>query len=231
MNWLKRLWQKLFGPKQDVEQGVSPHEPVTIIPKGEATNPLPDGASISKSEGKPEWNAPWVFQDIDILGSKEDSRELAKRLAPFWRRLGLSFANLIGTSHAWCALRVNYALDKAGVKGSGSAGASSFQKWGKGCQYYFGAILPITHSNGNHHVNLFLYWHDEAKKIACTMDGNRNNEFGIFLTDLSGKGDRVVPGPRWPLGVPDGVFKTKAEVLAVYSWMKPGSSGTGGSTR
>ncbi len=177
------------------------------------------------------FNAPWVFQDIDILGSKEDSRELAKRLVPFWRRVGLSFSNLIGTSHAWCALRVNYALDKAGIKGSGSAAAKSFEKYGKPCPYWFGSILPLTHSNGNHHVNLFLYWHDEAKKIAVTMDGNRNNEFGIFLTDISGRGDKVIPGPRWPLGVADGVFKTKAEVLAEFPFLKPGSNGTGGTTR
>lgn len=220
--FFQKIWQALFGPKTEVNQGVSIHETPTKVEE-------PKMEEVKTVIGS--FNAPWVFHDIDILGSKEDSRELAKRLVPFWRRLGLSFSNLIGSSHAWCALRVNYALDKAGVKGSGSAGARSFQKWGKTCPYWFGSILPLTHSNGNHHVNLFLYWHDEAKKIACTMDGNRNNEFGIFLTDVSGRGDKVLPGPRWPLGVSDGVFKTKAEVLAQFPYLKPGSNGTTGSTR
>ncbi len=175
------------------------------------------------------WNAPWALVDLDMLGRTEYDKELSRRLVPFWKRLGLRFLDLIGTSHAWCMLRVNYALDKVGVKGTGSAGASSAKKFGAQCPYWFGAILPITHKNGKHHVNIFLYWEDEGKRIAVTVDGNKNNTNGVFLSDISGRGDSVVPSPRWPVGMPDGMFVSKAEVLAEYPMLVP--KGFGSSTR
>lgn len=179
----------------------------------------------------PQWNAPWVFVDLDLLGRDETDPELNRRIVPIWKKLGLNFTTLAGNAHAWCQARIEYVLNKFGIKGTGSAGASSLQKYGIECPFWFGALLPIEHSNGNHHANIFLYWEDSVARIACTMDGNRNSKFGIFYTDISGKGDRVKPSPRWPLNQQPGFTLTKEQVLAVYPWMVPGSSGTGGTTR
>lgn len=204
--WLKRLFTKEEKPNM-------------ASPVNEAKPALP------------QWNAPWVFVDLDLLGLKEDNPNVAARYVPEWKHYGLNYKDLIGVDHAWCMMGMNKAFRDVGIRGTGSAGASSLQHWGVPCGYIFGAALPVEHANRKHHVNFFLYWHNEIRRIAVTLDRNRDNTFGIFLTDLSGSGDHLVPGPRWPVLPVEGFALTKSEVLAVYPWMVPGSSGTTGSTR
>jgi hypothetical protein len=176
------------------------------------------------------FGAPWMAFDNDLLGKSETDMEMNLRFVPGWKLSGIpQYNTLVGSKHAWCIMRTNLHLHKAGLKGTGSAGARSLSSFGKKCPYWFGAQLPIKHKSGGRHAAEFLYWIDEAKQIAATRDGNRSNKFAVFATDLSGKGDTLVSGPRWPLNHPDGQFVSKAEVLKKYSFFKV--TGTGSSTR
>lgn len=178
------------------------------------------------------FGAPWMGFDNDLLGRNETDAELNKRFVPGWKKSGLpQYKTLVGGRHAWCIMRTNFHLEKAGIKGTGSAAASSLSKWGVKCPFWFGAQLDIQHRSGGRHAAEFCYWIDEKKKIAATRDGNRSNRFGIFQTDLSGRGDKLVAGPRWPKGHPPGQLVSKAEVLKLYPQFKVGFVGTSGSTR
>ncbi len=193
--------------------------------------PQEDEITIPPSDFDNFFGAIYVGYDLDLLGKKETDPELNSRLVPEWPKEGLpGYKSLMGNSRPWCAVRVGYALRRAGLKGTDSAGASSYSKWGRQGDFWFGAVLPIKHKSGGRHVCIFLYWHDEAKRIAVTLDGNRDNTFGVFLTDLSGKGDTLVGGPRWSKELPDGIKATKEQVLAKYPFFKPGSKGTSATT-
>lgn len=189
-----------------------------------------------KDEAKPSvgdyYGAPWVNVDLDLLGRTETDAELTRRLAPHWKKVGLpGFVKkgLSGSDRAWCAMRVHYALFKVGVDtGKINAGAYSLSTYGVKSPFWFGALLDIKHKGGGRHACFFLFWIDEKKRIAATLDGNRANKFAVFATDLSGRGDTLVAGPRFPKGM-TGRSPSKAEVLKKYPHLKVG--GKGSSTR
>ena len=191
-----------------------------FCPAGEKE--IEDSPSVSDNF----FGAPWVGVRVDLLGRKETDSELSKWLVPEWKKEGLNFKDLIGRTHAWCSVLVNAKLRAVGVKGTDSAGAASHSRLGKSCPFWFGCIIPIRHKSGGRHVCIGLYWIDEKRKIAATMDGNRSNKYAINRTDLSGKGDTVVGGYRWPEGVPSGQLVSMSEVLKKYPFLKVGNTGT-----
>jgi hypothetical protein len=171
-----------------------------------------------------ELNAPWIFANIDLLGLDETDPKLNARYVPEWKLEGLpSYKTLVGNRHAWCSLKVNADLRKVGVKGTNSAAASSWSKWGRKSPFWFGSILDISHQSGGRHVCFFLYWLDEKKGICATQDGNKSNMFCIAQTTLSEKADKLVTGPRWPSDQPDGLILTMNEVLKAHPILKVGS--------
>ncbi len=178
-----------------------------------------------------DFGAPWVFANIDLLGLDETDPRLNARYVPEWKLEGLpGYKTLVGNAHAWCSVRANADRRKVGVQGTNSAAASSWSTWGKKCPFWFGAALDIKHKSGGRHICDFLYWVNESRKIAATLDGNKGNKFCVALTDLSGAGDVLVTGPRWSKSVPDGRLVSMQEVLALYPFLKVGSN-LGGSTR
>lgn len=200
--------------------------PKTLAAEAKFAPPLP----IPKVDPKNYFGAPWIGVDVDLLGRTETDPELTRRLAPHWKKVGLPgyvAKGLVSSARAWCALRVHYALSKVGVPTEKlNAGAYSLSSYGAGSPFYFGALLPIKHRGGGRHAAFFLYWIDEAKKIAATLDGNRSNKFAVFATDLSGRGDTLANGPRFPKGM-TGQFVSKAEVLKAYPFLKVSGSGSG----
>lgn len=175
------------------------------------------------------FGAPWVGANIDLLGLDETNPKLNARYVPEWKLEGLpGYKTLAGNRHAWCSVRANADRRKVKVKGTNSAAASSWSKWGVACPYWFGAALPIKHKSGGRHINDFLYWIDAKKKIAATLDGNKGNKFCVAATDLSGRKDILIPGPRWPKDWPEGQLVTMEEVLKKYPFLKVGASGSGG---
>ncbi len=175
------------------------------------------------------FGARWIGLDLDLLGRSETDPALNARYVPEWKNVGLpGYKTLIGNAHAWCAIRVSSVLRRSKIVVKGlTAAAASLSKYGRKCPYWFGALLDILHRGGGRHACFFLYWIDEKKKIAATLDGNRGNKFCVAITDLSGKGDTLKAGPRWPNDEQDGQLVSMAEVLAKYPHLKVGSSGTG----
>lgn len=180
---------------------------------------------------QPEFfNAPDIFANIDLLNLPETDPRLNARIAPEWPLEGLQYKDLIGNGHPWCMLDVNADLRKIGAKGTGSAAASSLSLWGYHCPYWFGCKFDIEHKSGHRHAARYLYTIDAAKHLYATLDGNRENRFGVNVTDLSGHGDRLVTGPRWSNEMPPGMFVSMIEVLARYPQLKPRGLSVGGST-
>lgn len=178
------------------------------------------------------FGAPWIGANIDLLGRSETDAELNARYVPEWALEGLpGYKTLAGNAHAWCSVRENADKRKVGVKGTNSAGAASWSRWGKKCPFWFGATLDIRHASGGRHVCDFLYWIDESKRICAAYGGNQGDKLSIVQLNLSGSGDKLVAGPRWPNDRPDGMLVSMKDVLAAYPHLKVGGISGGGSTR
>jgi hypothetical protein len=177
------------------------------------------------------FGATWMGLDLDLLGQSEFSKELQARYVPEWKRCGLPHYNtLIGIKYAWCLLGQIKVLREVGANIKGlTVAARSVTEYGESCPFWFGCLLPIKHAGGGRHGAFFLYWIDEKRKIAATLDRNRSNLFAVFATDLSGSGDTLVGGPRWPTGWPAGKLISKEDVLARYPQFAV--KGSGSSTR
>lgn len=194
-------------------------------------------ASTASTVSGDHFGAPWIFANIDLLGRDETDPELIARYVPEWKLENPpdvhSYNSLSGTKFAWCQLRWNADRRKVGIKGTDNCGSESMSIWGKHCPYWFGAGLDIQHAKGGRHSTDFLYWEDEANKIAACFGGNQSNKLCVALYNLSGNAaghDQVMTGPRWSLQVADGRMVSKAEVLAKYPFLKVGGT-IGGSTR
>lgn len=178
-------------------------------------------------------SAPWVEPLFPYLNMDETNPVLNAAFVPEWALEGLaSFKTLAGNDHAWCSVTANWAMRKAGIKGTNDAMAASWRTWGVSCDYVFGAVLGIRHASGGGHVGFFLYWIDEAKKIAAVLSGNSDNKLWVQAYNISGNKaghDEVIGGPRFPAGLAPGIAVSMKDVLAKYPNLIPG--GQVGSTR
>lgn len=214
----------VFGPKTIAMADKYDFDVVAKLGKAEVpVNPVVSGDFFG---------APWIGSFIHLLGRSETDSQLNAELVPEWKNLGLpGFKTLAGNDHAWCALFGNASYRKQGIKGSGSAAAAKVRNWGAECPYWFGASLGINHASGGDHETFFLYWVDQAKKLAACYGGNQSNKLSVAQYNLSGNKaghDEVINGPRFPTGW-KGQSVAMADVLAKYPQLKVG--GVAGSTR
>lgn len=174
--------------------------------------------------------APWLRYMTPLIGLSEYMFKLNDILAPHWPMVGLpQFKDLKGRDHAWCSLAADWAMFKAGIRGTRNAMALSWRTWGKECPYWFGSVLGIRHASGGGHVTFFLYWVDESKKLAACLGGNQGDEVNVTVYNLSGnaKGhDEVVNGPRWPQGFPDGIILSATDAKALIASVPKQSGST-----
>jgi uncharacterized protein (TIGR02594 family) len=78
---------------------------------------------------------------------------------------------------AYCAAFANWCLGRAGFKGTGSAGALSFKKWGRPTRENrpaLGAVAVIAFPEGGHHVTFVVGISPDGKRIA-TLGGNQGS--------------------------------------------------------
>lgn len=123
-------------------------------------------------------------------------------LSKYWPLVGLNYHTVIGAEHAWCALTVNAALHDTGYKPNHRADAVSFATYGTPSAWVYGAIIPIWHVGGGHHVTFFDHWVDQSKKLASCFGGNQGNALKHSIFNLSGNRnghDECRSGPRWPI--------------------------------
>lgn len=159
------------------------------------------GVKIRQVE-KAQW---MVFMAVhNGWNERNNDRQLADLLWPNTNYDdGMKYHTVSGRSFSWCKATTNTAYVVVGVSivGHLSAGAVDGRTFGVSCGYVFGALIPITHADGTHHIGYFVRWLDEDKKIALIFSGNHLNELCISEYNLSGnvhKHDEVIPGPRWP---------------------------------
>jgi uncharacterized protein (TIGR02594 family) len=94
----------------------------------------------------------------------------------------------------WCASFVGWCLGKAGLKGTGSAAARSYEQWGVHlAQPVLGAIVTFTRAGGGH-VGFYMGARDGKWLI---LGGNQSNRVSIAPYD-PGRMTSI----RWPAGVP-----------------------------
>lgn len=80
---------------------------------------------------------------------------------------------------AWCSVFVNAAMGLTGHKGTGSAAAVSWAKWGHEVEWedaQLGDVVVFEWDNGSHHVAFYLDQNDDRVKV---LGGNQSNEVDI----------------------------------------------------
>lgn len=155
--------------------------------------PVPGTVGTSKT--------PWMDWMNKYIGKTETDAAFSKFMSQFWKLCGLDYATIAGNGHAWCALTIEAAFNSCGIKGSGSAAAVSYEKWGFACGWIYGAVIPMRHIGGGHHVTYFVRWADEKNKVATCLGGNQGDALKLSNFNLSGNAsghDECVSGPRWP---------------------------------
>lgn len=95
----------------------------------------------------------------------------------------------------WCACFVNAALKRNGYKGSNSAAAKSFDKYGTACEPKYGAIITLRHANGGRHVTFFSHWVNEAAGLAACLGGNQANSVKVSTYNFK----KELVASRWPV--------------------------------
>lgn len=91
----------------------------------------------------------------------------------------------------WCAAFANWVLKKAGIKGTNSAVARSFEGWGEELEDpRKGAIIVFDWQNGSGHVGFIYSWTDSS---VAVLGGNQSDQ--VSITNF--KWDNV-SAMRWP---------------------------------
>lgn len=152
------FFKKLFAKKADIEP---------VIPAAPIPSPPPFASPYSKLFVT-------ALQEVGVKeepGGKENPRiaEYAKATA-YGRELGNSYRD---SDVAWCAMFINWCLLQTHQKGTDSAAAISFLKWGvKLAVPVPGCIVVLQYPNGNHHVG--LYSRTEGNMVVL-LAGNQGN--------------------------------------------------------
>ena len=90
----------------------------------------------------------------------------------------------------WCASFVNWCLQRAGIKGTGSAAALSFMGYGTPSEPRLGAIVVLSRSPGLGHVG---FWAGERTTEVRLLSGNHKDAVGMGYYPKS----RIL-AIRWP---------------------------------
>ncbi len=98
---------------------------------------------------------------------------------------------------AWCSAFANWVMQNCGMeyKGTQSAQAISWLKYGKSIDGRYGAIVVFDHGGGTGHVTFFLY--ADGEDIYC-IGGNQSDQVKISKYALSDVADF-----RWPISFGD----------------------------
>ena len=82
----------------------------------------------------------------------------------------------------WCAAFVNWCLVQAGMRGTRSAAALSFENWGTKCEPCLGAIAVLRYPNNKGHV-AFAVGTYRGKYVL--LGGNQSNSVCYKVVDKS----------------------------------------------
>lgn len=138
---------------------------------------------------------PWYLAATSYLGVKEVVGKGSNPIIIQWakRAKGWIAGFFTDDDIPWCALFVNACLDEAGIKGTNSLAARSFQEWGQPCGPMIGAVLVFQRLGGGH-VGFYVGETAEWYRVRGGNQGNKVSDTWIA------KGRLI--GMRWPTAVP-----------------------------
>lgn len=171
MKWLKEFFKALFGGVSG--GGKQVEKPVESVPNEEHGQKLPV-VDVSELEKK---CLEFYAEATKEIGVNEYSSAGVARIKEYHNAAS---AKGSGASTAWCSSFVNFITAKCKVKGSGSAMARSWLKWGreiktpvKGCIVVF---WRGSKSASTGHVGLFA---GETESDIILLSGNSGNSVCI----------------------------------------------------
>lgn len=88
----------------------------------------------------------------------------------------------------WCSSFENFVMKAAGIKGTKSAAAASWLKWGKPTKYRYGCVCVFERTGGNHVANAVAI---DDTHIAI-LGGNQSDSVRVSLHSRDG-----LIGMRW----------------------------------
>lgn len=94
---------------------------------------------------------------------------------------------------AWCSSFVNWVMEEAGYKGTGSASALSWKNWGKstGGEIVYGAIAVIDYGKGKGHVGFVTAV--DGDNVTVLLGGNQSDQVKESKFKTSAISDFRVP--------------------------------------
>jgi len=78
-----------------------------------------------------------------------------------------------------CSAFVNWCLGKAGIPGTGSAMARSFEKWGMPCGPVFGSVAVFWRGKKNSPWGHVTFCVRQLDKVAYCLGANQNDQVNI----------------------------------------------------
>ena len=134
----------------------------------------------------------WLQVATGYLGTKEVTGKGSNPTILKWaKKAGGWIANFFTDDDIpWCALFVNACLDEAGLKGTGSLAARSFETWGRPLpEPALGAVLVFSR-NGGGHVGFYLGENSTRFRVRGGNQGNAVSDTWILKSRLT--------AIRWP---------------------------------
>lgn len=133
----------------------------------------------------------WLTAARGELGVREvRGRTANPKIVAYFKASG--HGGIVDDETAWCAAFVNWALWKAGIRGTMALNARSFLKWGKECKGTPGAVVVFSRgsSNWQGHVG---FWLGESGHMVRVLGGNQSDGVTVSMYPKA----RIV-GIRWP---------------------------------
>lgn len=164
--------------------------PAPVTPKAE---PTPEDKPVPA-----QGNAPWMVIAKKEMGTHETAGRAANpRIIEYHAATSLRAQS---DEVAWCSSFVNWCMKKAGIKGTNSAGAASWVKWGAATSPKYGAVVVIYNARmassslsttGNHVAFLV----EETKTHWVLLGGNQSDS--VKVSNFA-KAKWQVKACRWP---------------------------------
>lgn len=133
----------------------------------------------------------WLTAARGELGVREvRGRGANPRVVEYFKASG--HGGIISDETAWCSAFINWAMAKAGIKGTMALNARSWLKWGKECKGTPGAVVVFSRGNSNWqgHVG---FWLGESGNMVRVIGGNQSDGVTVNMYPKS----RII-GIRWP---------------------------------
>lgn len=131
----------------------------------------------------------WLHIALDELGTSEVVGGENPRILDYHSATSL---RALEDEVPWCSSFANWCLREAGIKGTNSAAARLFLKWGEECEARPGALAVFARGSSawQGHVAFLL---QETPTGAWVIGGNQGNKVSVAIYPLS-----KLLGYRWP---------------------------------